>query len=349
MNPSPGVRYGLLRYTTWNIGDEIQSIAARQFVPQVDTWLDRDQIGTETSRLDTPTKVILNAWWLHGDDWPPRGDMLEPLLISMFLDHHHPAARRAFLSPASLDFLRAHGPVGARDQATLAFLEEQSVPAYFSGCLTLTLQRDPDVRRQDFVVAVDLPQPVLAALKLRTDRPVVELTAYHEPTLSPEHRIRLAELYLLAFQSASMVLTTRLHALLPSLAFDTPALLVRTPSTFDPLRFQGLADLAYTCSAEEFVAGEGAIDLARLTENPQRHLSLRAELIDRAHGFTGYGPQAPRVNSMLTGPENLPWIASLVGDQVRKARAGHKANVVAPRRSLAARAARRVGRYLPPR
>ena len=40
------MKYGLFKYETENIGDEIQSIAARRFfLPSVDAYIDRDRLG----------------------------------------------------------------------------------------------------------------------------------------------------------------------------------------------------------------------------------------------------------------------------------------------------------------
>ncbi|WES63831.1 polysaccharide pyruvyl transferase family protein [Microbacter sp. GSS18] len=324
MTAPAAVEYALLRYSTWNIGDEIQSLAARQFLPRVDHYLDRDRIRSQSARLSTSTKLIMNGWWLHGNDWPPDADALDPLLISMFLDANHPRAREALLSPAGRTFFEQHGPVGARDHATLAFLEESGFDAYFSGCLTLTLQRDPLVAVQDFVLAVDLPDDLLQQLRSSTARRVVALSTYHEPRLDTEARFRLAELYLLFYQSAAAVITTRLHALLPSLALETPALLVTTPATYDPRRFDGLADLARMCSQEEFARGDVDFDPDDPAPNPGRHLALREALIDRAGAFTGSAPAPAPVLQTLTAPENLADIAELFGDQIMKARAGQR-------------------------
>nr|WP_246414166.1 polysaccharide pyruvyl transferase family protein [Microbacterium thalassium] len=240
----------------------------------------------------------------------------------MFLDSNHPHAREALLSPAGREFFARHGPVGARDHATLAFLEDNGFAAYFSGCLTLTLQRDPRAVVQDFILAVDLPGDALEHLRRRSRRRVVAVSTYHEPQMSTDTRFRLAELYLLFYQSAAAVVTTRLHALLPSLALETPALLVTAPTTYDPLRFAGLADLARTCSQEEFVRGDVDFDPDAPEPNPQRHLALRQSLIDRASAFTGSGPAATPVVRTLTDPENLAGIVELLGDQIMKARDG---------------------------
>jgi len=64
------VKYGLLTYRTENIGDEIQSIAARQFLPGVDIYVERDSLNNVVS--DEKIKLIMNGWFTHKpENWPP--------------------------------------------------------------------------------------------------------------------------------------------------------------------------------------------------------------------------------------------------------------------------------------
>lgn len=64
------VKYGLLTYRTENIGDEIQSIAARQFLPRVDVYVERDSLNNVVS--DEKIKLIMNGWFTHKpENWPP--------------------------------------------------------------------------------------------------------------------------------------------------------------------------------------------------------------------------------------------------------------------------------------
>jgi hypothetical protein len=73
------------------------------------------------------------------------------------------------------EYLRRYGPVGCRDLATLSFLKEHDVPAYFSGCLTLTLPRER-TQRTDEIFLVDLDQASLASLPPEVVRQGTRLT-----------------------------------------------------------------------------------------------------------------------------------------------------------------------------
>ncbi|HEX8449353.1 MAG TPA: hypothetical protein VF652_07165, partial [Allosphingosinicella sp.] len=80
-----GGRFGLLRYrATLNLGDEIQSLAARAFLPRVDRMLDRDALSRAPGWTGE-TALICNGWFSHRPErWPPH-PRLRPLLVSMHL------------------------------------------------------------------------------------------------------------------------------------------------------------------------------------------------------------------------------------------------------------------------
>lgn len=53
-----------------NIGDYIQSLAAKQFIPKDKdiTYVHRDYLNN----IDSTSKVIMNGWFTHKpDNWPP--------------------------------------------------------------------------------------------------------------------------------------------------------------------------------------------------------------------------------------------------------------------------------------
>jgi len=134
------MKYGLFRYGLieregyWvddiNIGDYIQSIAARQFLPQVDTLIERDSIADyQGDRI----RVIMNGWWhlYKGNAVPSK--QIDPLYVSMHIN------KPQDVPPEAIEYLKQHGPIGCRDYSTTNFLKERGVDAYFSGCMTLTL------------------------------------------------------------------------------------------------------------------------------------------------------------------------------------------------------------------
>jgi hypothetical protein len=293
--PAGPASYGLLTYHTDNVGDDVQSLAARRFVPSVDRLVDRESLhllagGGQRLRL------IMNGWFLHDPaSWPPAGDGLDPLLVSMHFNLTNPLLRQRLETPDSRSFLAAHAPVGARDTATLAFLDELGVPAYWSGCLTLTLERDPRLTRQSYVLAVGLADELTAALRETTDRPVVAFSPFLPPDadLLPQRRLVLAELLVAMYQCAHAVVTTRLHAALPCVALGTPVVLVEDSgegyfgtASERPGKYSGLLELVRHCRARTLL--DSGYDLERPPPNPRGFEILRDRLVERCTAFTGY-------------------------------------------------------------
>lgn len=127
------LRYGSKNKKTKNIGDYIQSIAARQFIGEKHTLIDREQLDKYAGPV---TKVILNGWFMHSPkNWPPS-KKIKPLFISF---HINPDAIDGMLNNAGLEYLKHHEPIGCRDYGTLKLLQKNNIDAYFSSCLTTTL------------------------------------------------------------------------------------------------------------------------------------------------------------------------------------------------------------------
>ncbi len=119
-----------------NIGDYVQSIAARQFVDPVEVYVEQEEANQSYPEDKKKIKLIMNGWFQwRAENWPPS-EYIQPLLISM---HISPLKADQLLNEKGLKFLRDNGPVGCRDTYTRDLLEKHDVPAYFSSCLTLTM------------------------------------------------------------------------------------------------------------------------------------------------------------------------------------------------------------------
>ena len=120
------MEFGILRHDTDNLGDEIQTIAARQFMPRVDHLVPREGSDRPIAG-DAPIKLIMNGWFMHHPrSWPPH-----PRIRPMFISFHVTAAGglkrlmtrtrpRDLILGRHLSYLKAHEPIGARDRDTLA-------------------------------------------------------------------------------------------------------------------------------------------------------------------------------------------------------------------------------------
>lgn len=283
--------FGLLTVSgSRNLGDEIQSLAARQFLPRVDRLVERERLDWEPA-APGPVKLILNGWFMDNPgNWPPHPTIV-PLVTSFHLSQSKrsrwrrlPTIAEALLSPRNVGYLRAHGPVGARDPATLQALQRSGVPSYHSGCLTLTLPPGA-APRGDEVVACDLPPGLLRSLERRLGRaPVVVSHALQAP-IGNEQRVAQARRLLELYGRAKAVVTTRLHCALPCLAMGTPVLFIALGE--DLYRQTPAMELAHSCSATEFEQAACGFDPHDPPANPDRHLPLAAALKRQCDAFVG--------------------------------------------------------------
>lgn len=132
------LRNAVLTYTSeyeiFNVGDYIQSLAAKQYFEEgVDEYIERESLD---SYEGDSAKLILNGWFMHHpENWPPN-DKIQPLFVSF---HINSVAMEKMLRPESISYLKQHEPIGCRDRFTMETLKAHGVRSFFSGCLTLTL------------------------------------------------------------------------------------------------------------------------------------------------------------------------------------------------------------------
>lgn len=289
-------KYGVLITSSLNIGDEIQSTAAMRFLPQIDEYVHRENIKyfkpKDTQYL---TKVIMNAWWMWKHKNFPPSKYIKPLLISMYI---RDKIRKRFLTKEVKEYLIKYGPVGCRDLSTCKYLEENNIPAYFSGCLTLTLQRNPEIEREDYILCVDVSPEIEECIKQRTKRTVVNISPLLSPYFLPKQRLQVAKLYLRLLHNAHCVVSTRLHAILPSLALETPVLRI-IPSGYEmdiKGRIAGMENLVKEIAESDFIKTPDFYDFDKPPENYKNHLILRENLIDKCKEFTGYDCEKPTLD-----------------------------------------------------
>jgi hypothetical protein len=316
-------KYGLLKYNSDNLGDDIQSIAARQFMPAVDVLLDRDYLSGVKS--EQKIKIILNGWFnSKPENWPPSPD-IDPLFVSFHI------ARKAvalFTSEISLIYLKQHEPIGCRDTSTRDLLLSKGVDAYFSGCLTLTLKNDAAMRTEE-VFLVDLDPRVIASLPpdvragaavlthieklyahalynrvsheikkyapglfkfLKNSAPVSSLWQLERHNISviagrmgPSRRYDQAQSLLNKYARAKLVITSRFHCAMPCLAFGTPVIFV--PNIPRDPRFSGYFPYLNHYSIEGFEANANNIDFNNPEPNPGDISAMRNSLIRACEDF----------------------------------------------------------------
>ena len=82
----------------------------------------------------------------------------------------------SLLTDESLDYLSSHEPIGCRDIHTVNFLKEHNIDAYFSGCLTLTLDsgkdNDSTIDEGHVVINSSIPNEIYSLIKEKTNKKI---------------------------------------------------------------------------------------------------------------------------------------------------------------------------------
>ncbi len=188
------------------------------------------------------TWMVAFGWHMH-----PLYDLrydfpYHPNIRPIFLSFH--VNRLDMLTDEALAYLREHGPIGCRDWNTVYLLLSAGVDAFFSGCVTTTIDalfppRETAYTGKGVVGVIDLPKAAE-----REDRGARVFS--HQ---SDDHRsstlaagLRAADATLGSYQrELKRAITGRLHAYLPLTSLGVPVEF-RTGSPGD-VRFAGLTGL----------------------------------------------------------------------------------------------------------
>lgn len=280
--------FGVLRYSSINIGDEIQSLAAMRFLPHIDYYIHRERTDKFKSNNNEKVKMIMNAWWMWDKTHFPPSEDIDPLFISF---HLREAIRDKFITENIKDYMKRYEPIGCRDTGTMEFLKSKGIDAYFSGCLTLTLLPNENIRkleRREYILCVDVPEELQTVIKERTQRPVYNITRMLSPAFTSIERFEVAKYLLYIYHNAYCVITPRLHVALPCTAFQTPICLLKSDTLKRNGRFDGLEDICNEVILEEYLKDASLYDINNPPENPKTYLTMRDKLVSKCIEFTGY-------------------------------------------------------------
>jgi hypothetical protein len=158
---------GVLIYKNVNLGDWYQSAATMYiwwkymkstelFSTFIKTCISERKLGSyplyfidrdRASEFEKPSDVdsiltICNGWWIgYGSDNKtfdfPYPSFITPIFVSLHIQSD-------ILNAKTINYFKAHAPIGCRDNSTLKKLREKGVDVYFTGCLTMAFDlHDP--------------------------------------------------------------------------------------------------------------------------------------------------------------------------------------------------------------
>jgi hypothetical protein len=319
--------FGLMTYVQkkeYNVGDYVQSLAAEQYLPQVDEYINREGLSDYTGQ---DVKMIMNGWYMQNPEKFPPSDKITPLYVSFHLNSH---IKDRFLTERAIEHMKKNGPIGCRDFHTKRVLEEKGIDCYYSGCLTTTLDKkyfsdkktdeiyfaDPFFNMTDLKEIFTDPKKVIKRaikgdfnraqnkkqlLKKLFSKSINEKAIFvshkYPESHSEEKRFALAAEILHKYASAKLVITSRIHAALPCLALGTPVIFLNYGSfdATDLCRFEGIVDLFNTVNistdgqiqANFEMPASGVFTEDFVIENPTRYLDMANKLKARCSEFIG--------------------------------------------------------------
>lgn len=285
------MKYGLMYYKdTDNIGDDIQTYVAKRFLPHIDYYIDRESLNCFIPKEKEYVSMIMNGWYIHNKcAWPPS-PYINPLLISMhFMSIDATDIGDEYLKGLGGDYLKQFMPIGARDMETKKRLEKNGIDAFFSGCMTLTLQKFENVEKNNKIFLVDASESVIEKVKSEnTEYEIEEITHWAVPEeiskKSIDERLKDVEDLLKKYQGAHLVITNRLHVALPCVALGTPVILVH-PEYYDEDRLGTFLKYMDNYTDPEF----SSMDIKELLKNPkannEEYKNIAEPLIERCKEF----------------------------------------------------------------
>lgn len=267
--------------TTKNIGDVFQCIAAMQFIESSTSYLDREKLNMYNGEK---SKIIMNGWYIHDSKYWPPSDKLFPLLTSIHISNVKQKNGQVPIKEMILSNKKKYLEdkiVGCRDMFTYKYLTKKGFNAYFSGCMTLTIDNKAFGKKEDdgYICIVDCSDNVYSYIKNKTNRKIIRLNHEGEQWFLPYNdRIQKAKELLKLYNRAHMVISGRLHVILPCLAIETPVL--RIEQKFGDERYEGIGDLVYSCTENELITEKYPLNIENLPDNPNEYRILRNNLID---------------------------------------------------------------------
>lgn len=184
------------------------------------------------------TWTLAFGWYMHPlfglrHDFPLHPN-LRPILVSFHCN------KREMLTPQTIDYLRRYGPVGCRDWTTVDLLLSIGVPAFFSGCLSTTVDNlfpgdEYPAEPATATISIAAKDRPPGSTPIRQSYPAVKRRSF-------VRNLRDAAALLDSYRSTyTEIITSRLHCYLPARSLGVNADF--RPNNRTDARFNGLIDL----------------------------------------------------------------------------------------------------------
>jgi hypothetical protein len=194
--------------------------------------------GSIYQAIPEDTWTLVFGWYMHPLFNFRHAFPLHRNLRPIFVSFH--CNKRSLLTPEAVEYLKRYGPVGCRDWTTVYLLRSLDVPAFFSGCLTTTIDAvfPPVAAPAGAPVGyVDAPEDLVpeGAIAYHHSDEAVRQRSFVDNT---SHALELLDTYRTRHRS---IVTSRLHCYLPMRSIGADVDFV--PANPSDVRFDGLIDI----------------------------------------------------------------------------------------------------------
>lgn len=218
-----------------NIGDYFQTFAIDHIykeigIPKSDIiTIDRSKIQ-EYKKSDEKVILPMQGWfgYIKGIEiFPmPKG------IIPAFLGYHCTTSKN--YSQRCLETYLKYAPIGCRDEKTYLLMKKHGIPAYLTGCLTITLPERTQTPKSPHLFLVDAPHNIEKYIPSELKQNITYIS--QEVPFNPENtdEYEICRLEKLAYEllnryknEATLIVTSRLHCAAPCLGMGIPVILAR--------------------------------------------------------------------------------------------------------------------------
>jgi len=226
--------YAIFGFTTPNLGDDVQALAAALLLPQVDAYVDRDNL--DKVKLSEPHQLIMNSWFAIKRHKAVPSDSVIPHYFGQCVGNPK------ILNSVWLNEWKKRAPIGCRDTYSVDALTERGISAFFSGCLTTWMGRffKPPEKREG-IVFVDVPEQIEKFIPQNVRDRATRITNFiSTKSLNQIERFKKTAELCDIVRTAEAVVTRRLHTALPCVGFGTPVTVYLEGSVKNRRRFSGM-------------------------------------------------------------------------------------------------------------
>lgn len=253
-----------------NLGDCIQNIAVEEAYEKIGIAKKKDLLRINRDDISKysgqPCTLFMQGWFgNYAGSFPlPWSKNINPVFIGFHLSSIYDT-RSLFIKKGIHKLMIPHQPIGCRDRNTRDFLKKLGLNAYFSGCMTLTLDKRtcaPD-KKEEKVFVVDLDPKIQKKLtpeiiRKNLDGNIIDYTITHfyywneYPVTEKgaqefeEHARYVLNKYK---NEAKLVITSKIHVAMPCIAMGIPVIFI----VGDPFgeRFDVLSGIVPIYSAKD--------------------------------------------------------------------------------------------------